>query len=871
VVMSAVGWQPRGATVGPIVVVRMNGPAFALVGQLQFRRTAALLQELLHRERALRCDGEALCDGLYTAIGRLEHGRTKGRLVGLRRSIHACRRPSPSELEEEVWAAMSPAVSAATRSWLHAIAVHDRLRKAVEEAFDAECDAKDKTFQSALMDEAFLHGLLVACPELASAVREHEAGIVDRRPWQSSSKQGIRGVKYLSRATTKTSPFSTFTLVGTGCWKTTEDSSAFRLGETNYRTRLELSGWILDTITRKLAHQECSAPHVLVSANPSLLWAEDSIQFIGAGPGEPLLELKLTSAIREAIRLAEPGEITLEQVKSRLCQRSEPSRRALLSDLIDRLIEIGVLQIAIPIRDDPLQDLIRWLRKTEQAPAKHVASQLALINSALDLGSETCNFTVRTRTHALISRRLSSITAQLGISLDSVQQRRALHEDGLLEEPAAEFNPAVWAQPLRDMNTIRKLLGAFDPHLLLRLSMTRLFIGRFGACAEVPFLQFYAAVRNRLSVSATSEETDREVSDFVSGIDRLRRRLMDEAADKANGGISGHVQVDPSVLDEMWRERPSYVPELRSAEFYVQPLMGEADFRLVLNNVMLGHGRAIARLSQLQESAGIVPAIVSRSKRDYYTRSLPFVEASGTFGSSLNQRIRIAEHQLDYPFSANAASDSATVPLSNLTVRHDGSPTLKLFSRELGGEVRPLYLGLVAEGLLPPALRCLILLFGETVGLFHVRQRLFHPRRLDEVSDRVTASPRISIGRVTMERASWVVRTSGVPISEKRERPTAHLLDLTRWLDNNGIPRQCFVRALDPPRPNAIPNPLATEHKPLWVDFENWALILAFHRMIRKKELTIFEESLPDPSDFDRIPNGGRVLEFVIQLDAVSD
>jgi hypothetical protein len=305
---------------------------------------------------------------------------------------------------------------------------------------------------------------------------------------------------------------------------------------------------------------------------------------------------------------------------------------------------------------------------------------------------------------------------------------------------------------------------------------------------------------------------------------------------------------------------------------YVQTVNDGPPLAVVLNTMISGYGRGRSRWTAIVAAARGVGASPDDTRcapgapgGNDPARAIP-VESPGCFGSALNFRTLQSAYVIDYPFTVPAEGDERRIPVRDLYIHADpASGAAQLRSSRVGAPVRPVHTGMLAEFLLPPAFQLLVRTFGHPT-LVHPSIPLLPDDKMpdDKMPDTPIRSPRIDVGLVTIRRASWTVPGPMVPRRGRGETDASYLLRIHRWLGEHRIPPRCFVQTAGSPRPS-----WRDYRKPLFIDFANWFLILAFERLLRQPcDLVVFTQAWPPPPEEPEEPGlfGGRAREFVVEI-----
>jgi hypothetical protein len=828
--------------------VRIAGLPAGSVGELRFDKCLAHLEAILAAQATIRIEADAIADALHTAIGELSEVPVKPRVIGLRRSIHRLRRPARTEWDAEVAAALPAALAARTRSWLAALDELAGLRAALPGLIEAEAADKELVLRDVAADPLFRRALSQAGASLAAELEKWLTGAL--RP----KRRTLLGLtNFVTRAVTKTSPYSTFTLSGIGTWT---DGHTRWLDPGPPAGLFELHGHIVRATLTVLSALPSLAGSLRVRVNPSATISGDRVGFLGAATPEPIVTVPLTPSIRECLRIVRERRPSLAELHDILAANGDPER---VSRFLAKLTDTGLLETVPPVPDqsaDPLGDIAAWVRSAGPdlagplAAIERVGAELRRPAAITDVAGH------RTRQRDLHGA-IDDLSAALRITRDTDGPRKAaFHENAVYPDPVVELSRDSWRPALDDLDLFRRWLGVLDPTLPLRIALGDLVRRRFGAGAQLSFLDFHRTVQAKdgevgtyLDV-ATLPLTSPVLA--ASALPRVRRlhALRTAALAELRAGAT------PDALEHTIAGWPDWITPPESLSCYLQRTPGGA----VLNLAMPGHGRGRNRLFRLVREAGGV-AVPTGPDR---ARPAVLAELSGTFASTVNRRQPGARYEIDYPCTVSDRPEHQRIPLNDLVVGHDpATDLLSLRSVRLGRAVKPAHLGMMAEFLLPPAARLLVLAFGDTF-LVHPSVPLLASFADISGSAGITGLPRVEIGSVVVQRARWIVPPGELPVRRPGEGDGDFWTRLLTWLRDHGIPLRAFVRAwsvgAEPDRFRRWA--LGKARKPVYLDVANWFQVQAFeHRVAGGEHLVIFEEALPDPAGA-----GPHVTEYLLEI-----
>ncbi|GAA2821655.1 lantibiotic dehydratase [Nonomuraea rubra] len=905
-----IGHIPGGAG---NAVVRVAALAPAALDGLRSPRLAAALDGVLARRDGLRAEGRAIADALHAVIGGLPRDDVRPRVIGLRRALHAGRRPGTREWTPEIAGRLPAEVSRRISGWLDGAAAlataEDSLPGVLAAARESGLDALLK----AAMDPGFRIALGGTSPVLAA---ELEKWISD--PARTPRSGTLTTVaRYLARAATKTSPLSTFTTSGPVAWRAggpavevrpVDRSGVFELSY--YHLRESIAGFVA----------EHAAGRVPLALNASAQRLGDQVVYLrglgvlGLLGGERHCAVPARPSVLALIDQlgAAPGGLPRHVLRERLTG-GDGSLDGEVDAFLDHLLDAGLIVSGLPIPhlDDVLAGSAAWLRDSGEAGAlpdalERAAAALAA-RPAID-GSGS--YRARRETVAGRLRELAGFAVPGGphhamfASLTTVNVR----DTAVTPAPPAVCSERAWRPVAEELDLIRRWIAPFAPHLPARLALTELFGERLRRRGPVPAIVFYreyqqavtaadeagAELRGSVLAPAARHPEDSvlasvsRLSDVMTSALAALSPYPHHAAAKSPAAESpatespvtvspvtegpaarrpaGEVAVHPGALRTAVASYPPWVPEVRSISAFVQPAGTAGGFRAVLNALGTGFGSVRARLDHLtgaRRDAG--PA-------DHGTGPI-YAEFAGRFGISLNDHLRCLPFHLGGTPGLADHADGARLRIGDLVVRLDEETGLLALATTHGREVRVVHTGAAAREFLPPFSLLLTVLSGETPPLSVLPPP--HPSRTAPV-DRRCDWPRLTIGSLVAGRAQTRFPAQSVPLPRTGEEEARFLLRLAEWRRAEWIPRRCFFRTRSAPEGvderlarSATPWTRTREkwHKPMYLDFDSPLLVRGFVAALRRPgtALVTFEEALPDPLGGDH-----HVAELVLDVTAGS-
>jgi len=247
-----------------------------------------------------------------------------------------------------------------------------------------------------------------------------------------------------------------------------------------------------------------------------------------------------------------------------------------------------------------------------------------------------------------------------------------------------------------------------------------------------------------------------------------------------------------------------------------------------------------------------------------------FAEILGGHDNNLNLHPSLTRYELVMPGEQSARRPEDRIPVDDLYLEHDASrDVLRLFSKRLGKEVIPVYLGFLVPIFLPELQQ--VLCNFSSPG-FSLSVSLWSGVKGSGGVDAIEFFPRIRLDRVVLERAAWHVPAEMVPHREDARGDADWFLQVARWRRQQGLPQHVFVRpghALkNQNEADADGGATRLMRKPMYVDFDNYFTLSLLDRLSTafRGEL-IFTEMLPTAEQVWVRGNGaGYVSELLLEL-----
>ena len=860
--------------------VRVAGlPADALDASRLVRSTEIAVG-IVRLDRDIEEDAAVISAELHQLIGDLP-ARTQARtqaqalkpsLVGLRRAVHRGIRIRALLDTTGIPEMLGPQLA-------ERIERHLKLRDERAEAFrELERVRADELSQAAvaladlLRDEDFAFGVSYASPDLYEDSNRWAGRLHDGSGRRELDKAGVRLAKYAARAMAKPSPLSTFAASGLGRWSAAQESGtgerpAARLEPAQRGHTVELSLLPLSRIAAALAHLPDFDAVARLRVNPfadtESAAGGDRLLFTAPGPAGSVRSLALNDSLAALLRAARsagtPADLSATLREAAGQANPGDAASATVHPLVTQLISAGLLERLLPLPDQELDaaTLAAWLE--ENSPVDGRSERLAGVLDDLHAIAADLERFPRTAPaeHRAIARSLHRDTAnaarRLGLieSADELDARTTFFHNSVLGADAAVLNQSAWRDVVTHLSLVPRLLAPFDTLTPRRTALYERAVTESGAGFRQSLVSFVRDFGSWWEEQDSYEPVPRDVERQAAVL-----RLIEQG------------RLDPESVRDLtadWIEPPASHDRYTC---YVQSFPdGEGRIGAVLNTLACGRGIWRARTMRLLRSDEAHHPEAESADGPLYS------ELDASFASTLNQRAPELRYAIEASASWSGRDRRHRISPDDLMVTADpAGHRLRLESRSLGREVRPMHLGLLATPLLPMPARLLVEAFGQTSYSFWSDWPQFWPAQAQAPAVQSVAPsrlPRVTLGSVVLRRAAWFLPPGTAPTPDPARSDASFLVQLHDWRERYSVPMRCFLRMLTVRAPGALPGATVQDkdRKPLYVDFSHRHLVRVFENAVASGRPLLLTEALPDLADAPAYPSGSRhAAEFVLEV-----
>lgn len=875
---------PRSAGEEAPLIVRLAGLPLDAVQQFGTTLAADAVDADALRER-LGAARDALVERLYGAIPGAPAG-LRPFLLAVKRDCHNGR-PLGARTGDARWSALPPEAAAVVE--LEAEAEERGAR--FEAEFGAETLRQRALLRATAADPVFARGVAMASPDLSDALGARSTGGEHGR---KERKMEAALLRYVTRAATKLSPFSTLTPVGTGAVRGGGDESlrGVRLVEKPRRTRslVRLGTYVPERLAALLRGYAPFRAGLRVELNDSMA---------AAGPGrfllvrprhwrvdvergevrmhpDALVEVAVDGALVEYLRdvLGSSGCTHGELVAA-----LERELGGGVRGQVDGMVELGVLQLLMPWPAEAKhaeRQLLHHLRALPADPALEplVESLRRLVELQDGYAASHAPAGAVREIQTLATAAAEAAATLAGVGPAAVSGWSAtpsvLCEDVFVESEGpdaavAEVPRAAMEEALRNAELLVRLGVLLEDRFEFQHTLAAEARTRWPGRAEVGLLESVHGIRElwqeyarfhfgRQRAARPEPLTWNPLG--LAELDALHRSRLE-----VHHGLRECIRLEDGqerICAGALRELLDSVPApFTSAEPWGAMLHfqgASTDGSLwVLNQFKEGTGRYGSRYTSAMSAATRERYTDHFAARGVYRmegESAELLDVLCAQGSTLNV------HQPQTPRVLTAPGDDTGLPaarrvrLGDLKVVFDGPGGLPRIRGLRGERFLPVHLGFAYEAHMPRLLRYLC-----TFGPSELWGSL--PPRAARGEGAAGVSGRTLLGNLVVHRRRWTLPVAELLGALDARSDAQAFAAVNRLRHGWGVPDQVFFKEA---MPNAIRQPV---EKPQYLDFTSPLFLPLLRGALRGRTAFNVTEMLPTP---EMCPADGAGRRWMVEL-----
>jgi hypothetical protein len=851
--------------VHPNYVLRVAGEPAARLQATWTGDADATWQRIVALEAASAAAEAEVSDAIAAVVPAITDITERRKVLDLRRGLHN-RRPAKAGQLEIVRRHVDDALHARI---VELDRVHAELAsaQAAFAAVHARELAQGARSMRGLLEAANLRSALsYNNPELLQKLDRHhgEAPLTEAKAIRNLEDSLLQ---YYARASTKTSPLTSLTLMHVGRWREDGEGATVTRLSPSVARRVEVKAALLRHILDSWFSDYALVRQVFaLTLNPTLREADGKLElqfvapgreFIGRtwGTGVELARLDrgpILACVERAFADASGSALMADALVDRICVLAPKLPREAVDGFVRKLYELGYLvaQTGFVEQSDALEWAAGVVASLPEGTAVEARAAFARLQADLEVmrGDDVAR---RIDASLDINAAFAELAAATGSRRGGYLFRTPYYENCYFDTAEADLSVGVLDAHREELELIQQLNRLSDTNQQVQTSLCDYFVSRFGedgTCSDVAtFLEEFDATYTPAVMEGKNESEGIAFnSPRTEALNRARRAFEDYFKNLLRQGRDA--QIDPQALRGIIAMLPQGMRTASTSYSYLVQTVDNPQFRgLVLNQIFGGRSGILSRFCEVLDADGEAQLRAYLHKGADTGRN---VELGGVFGFNANRHPAMSDAELVVPPFGPSFTGTRKLPLSALKLRYLPEQHRLQF---VDGDDRPVdiwYHGLLNPALLPKVHRAIALGFTEGPSFMFTNPLI---QLIQASGDEMLVTPRLTLGNIVVSRRSWLVQSAACPDASL---PAAEFyLAVRRWQRERSLPERFFVRAILDGGVNttrveryaAMRELNFKDLKPFYVDLRNPRFVRLLQNMMKRHALALFvTELLPD-------------------------
>lgn len=860
----------------PYILARYASLPFSALSGWQLTGISAYTKAMDQLQAAILRQKDALCELLFTAISQQEDNKERQRLLQLKRDVFNGKVPALVEI------AGNDQLLTALQAYRDICGQKQQLLEEWEHTFNDHNIQHRQQLQAFTQQELLRKGILLSSPVLYTQLDSFAAATPSAfRNRELKNEYSL--LRYLTRMSAKTSPFSTFTY--TGIARPDEEQLHFRQPSVHQQilSGIRLNNALFTYIRALMIHHPVLNEILEVRLNVTASMHEEQLSFlinyfnVEAFQRLPArnLPLWLYNFLQE-----DPGPFTTASLLDILAKQIPDTDRQSIKAFVLKLAGSGFLELGIgcsgvdPAWDTALSDFLQ--------PHIHHDAIASLYNLLQALAAQKIAY-AGAASHQR-NKLLQETTAMLNHCFNMLQQEADLPlvaapadtnstafevnrfaprhfepQDIFYEDASTAISEGLPAAALSSFiekaDRLLTLLESADALQEERVRMRNFFLQHYSPDHQESITAFYHAyfLHEKKSALTNQQEQGNRSAKMMAIPASLQLNM---APAQISMTIDGLMPAAHAVARGLF------------VQFYNELQNNEPLLHGVINAPLPGMGKVAGRFLHLFDPA-VTNAFLEWNTALYPAQMLMELNDGSTFNANIHPPL--LPYEIGMPGGNNNYPPQRQIPLREVQVRYNPEKDLLALYHSSGREIYAYDL-------------CLESFYNRS----HFYQLLahFNPdhrlplRQLIAAADHryaqtfapdgdIQLKPRIVFeGAVILRRKGWLLKTSLVPVQAGNETDAAYFVRLHTWREQHQLPDHVFLFLRSPYIPATPDNPgklQRDDYKPQYICFTQPLLVTLFKKLLsRAGSYCYLEEMLPHASHLQQQGRDATVTEYML-------
>lgn len=882
-------------TIFPYSLVRYAGLDYQLLNEWNFINYHEALASYASLKINIAQTRETICDQLFQLINAQTDDHERQQLINLKRLVYNNKNISP-QASEHLKLIQAGEVLTMLSKYVQWNVELSEFIKAGSTEFNQQLIDYRKYLQELAVHPTLQNGLLqssaVLYQQLDDFIKAEPAFFK-----QKEYRMEFSLLRYLTRTSFKTSPFSTFTY--TGLMELGQEMVANSDGH-NVKSSLKLNNTLFNYLISICCHHPVINECLIIKLNKTVGVEDGKIRFlVNYNNIESFQTLQATGLQLLIIQLFDDREkqITLKELITELTVHINESSHEAIKSYLLKLVSAGLLELGINITGiDPEWDskLVAYLQKVA---ISHPSITLVIdLFTALNKYKQDYPSADTRQKHALLSQAENKVSItfhqlqyEAGLPLmsaDAVEPPKPITESGFqvnqfvpykfqakhifFEDCSADYTEILSAGDVQGFTTkVDTLLNALRPFDLMdkeRQKMRDFFVKYYNDQDRVPLINFYREYYFHVKKPEKEQQEKDENNGGPLPTDAWTTALEQKLSGLIKNG-NDEIIIPKNFFESLnTAKAPQQYARGMFVQLFKQQVSGAEKVCGVINTVLPGMGKVSGRFLSLFGRYVTQQQVTFNNQ--LHQRHLK-VELNDASSFNANIHPPLLSRELALPGGNNIYQDNQQIPINEVSVLYNTTAD----SLELYYSGQPVFaFDLCLESFYYRSNLYQMLSHFNTEIRPNLRQLI---NKIDNCFTEQTpdadmfCQPRIVYDEtVIIRRKSWKLKTSAIPVQGATETSFEFYLRINEWRISSGLPERSFVFL----RKKAIllktddKAGLADDYKPQYISFGQPLLVEMFKKLLQRAGNHIyFEEMLPDPFINKDMTDGHQVKEYLIQ------
>lgn len=831
---------------------------------------------------------EKLCDNLFTMIQESSDDQERKLLLNLKRSVYNGRQNADilaTKIDPEAF----NSIKNLWEEWQDAVLKYKEFEQSWEKNFHDHIWSHREDIQKLSGQYPFKNGLLLSSKDLYEQLDSFRNADVKSLN-KNTERIEFSVLRYLTRMTYKTSPFSTFTYLGLTEMAAANETVPFPNPE-NLNCKIRLNNKLLKRIKKLMEHHPGLQGLLFVNVNSSITERDGRFNFLlNCANIEVFQEIQATGVnqfIRELINNSEE-RMSLTSFIEHLSTQIEADFSE-LQHYVLKLVDSGFLELTLecseidPDWDHHLSTFLAEHKKSNDSIEQlyELISNLQQVKNEFETAEISRREVLLKKTSKIFDTTISDLENQAGIVklpkdeiqsvLENILERYRngqgfeklpyipvdYRQEGLIYEDVYtnqthKVNESTTQEFAQLLSDLADRLAAFDIRGKEKNNIKNFFKLKYSLNQYVPLVTFYHEYYRHKNESESNE--DQNQPDSWSEVFWEDLQKENQQADE--------IKVTKTNLIHIPKSNHTSPTGSAFLQFFNE--QSETDTKAVVNGLMQGMGKMSGRFLHLFDPE------IAKTHKDHSERLFPdkiLIELNDDSSFNANIHPPLLGYEVKMPSSNTQMKKSQQIPLDRISVGYDtNNDTLCLMDKVLKKEIYAFDLCL--ETITNRSnLYQLMSLFNPCtyVSYFPLIMAIDRHYSKQLKKENIQIFPRIVFEeKLVLRRKGWLIDLAAIPQQDKDETNSIYFLRFHQWLLENTLPSSAFLYL----QSSYIPEDHSSDktagnrddYKPQFISFEQPLLFNLFTKLLNRVVSYIYlEEVLPC------VNNQERVAEHLIQ------